>query len=69
MDAKVHELALEILRQHSLMTMREAVKLAREVIKGRKRDQERQCNLPPYCPDCGKEGETKGHQDCQYPQD
>jgi hypothetical protein len=20
------------------------------------------------CPDCGKEGEIKGHQDCQYPQ-
>ena len=21
------------------------------------------------CPDCGKQGERKGHQDCQYPQD
>lgn len=22
-----------------------------------------------FCPDCGQEGERKGHQTCQYPQD
>lgn len=61
MDTKTRELALEILRQanpidpHYPMTMKEAVIQAKAMIK------------KGFCPDCGKMGEAKGHQDCQYP--
>ena len=68
---KIHEAALEILRENSLMTMKEAVELAREMVRNQDRDQERPCNLPSrrYCPDCGEVGEIKGHQTCQYPKE
>jgi|WetSurSiteA1Bulk_404760.scaffolds.fasta_scaffold871463_1 hypothetical protein len=46
MDMQVHELAVEILKQNSLMTMKEAVELAKKIIADQKRDQEEQCNLP-----------------------
>ena len=46
MDIQTHELAVEILKQNSLMTMKEAVELARKIIADQKRDEERKCNLP-----------------------
>ena len=27
----------------------------------------RRRRIGPHCPDCGKQGERKGHQDCQFP--
>jgi hypothetical protein len=47
-DPKVYRLAVEILRQHTstFMTMLEAVKIARQLIRDQERDYQQACNLP-----------------------
>ncbi len=46
LDVKIHELATEILKQNSLMTMKEAVELAKKVIKDQELYHEKLCMFP-----------------------